>query len=116
MVFFLSSEFVFNLVYGNQWLLAGKMAGILSLMVMVNIITNPVDNSAIIVGRTGFLFSWHICRMLMNFGVVALCIIFKWDILQYLYAWVAMNILLYAVSFSFMYKFSKGNTQSERSL
>jgi O-antigen/teichoic acid export membrane protein len=113
LVFFLSSEFVFNLVYGNQWLLAGKMAGILSLMVMVNIITNPVDNSAIIVGRTGFLFSWHLCRMLMNFGVVALCIFFKWDILQYLYAWVAMNILLYAVSFSFMYKFSKGSTPSE---
>ncbi len=108
LAFFLSSEFLFDLIYGSKWILAGKMAGILSMMVMVNIITNPVDNTAIIVGKTGFLFSWHFARMLMNFGVVALCYFFHWDILQYLYGWVVMNILLYAVSFSFMYKFSKG--------
>ena len=106
--FFLSSEYLFNVIYGSKWLLAGKMAGILSLMVMVNIITNPVDNSAIIVGKTGFLFSWHLSRLLLNIVVLVLCIYFGWAVLTYLYGWVAMNILLYAVSFSFMYKFSKG--------
>lgn len=113
LAFFLSSEYLFDIIYGSKWILAGKMAGILSLMVMVNIITNPVDNSAIIVGKTGFLFSWHLSRMLLNFAVIALSNFLHWDILQYLYGWVLMNILLYIVSFSFMYKFSKGNSNNE---
>jgi O-antigen/teichoic acid export membrane protein len=110
-LFFFFAQNIFDFFYRPEWHDAGKMAAILSLMVMINVITNPVDNSAIIVQKTKFVFFWHLSRLLFNIYIAWLCKYLNQSVYFYLYALVLVNIFHYLINVFFMYKFSKGENR-----
>lgn len=99
---------LFEIVFGEEWRVAGEYARILTVQFFFNYICAALDKSALIVGANRYIFFWNLSRFLANVAGSAVAFYLDFKIESYLYLLAAINIFFYAVSMAVEYRFSLG--------
>jgi O-antigen/teichoic acid export membrane protein len=111
MVLILFSTPIFKVIFGEQWILAGKFASVLSVMAFIGFIITPVDKAAIVVNKTSFEFWYQISRFVFNCIIVAISVLMSLSVFTYLYLLVVISIFHYIIDLVYSYMFSKEKAQ-----
>ena len=98
---------IFRLVFGEQWILAGKVASVLSVSAFVGFFITPIDKAAIVVNKTNYEFWYHIARFVANCGIIVISEFLDLSMFTYLYLFVIISIIHYLIDFVFSYKYSR---------
>jgi O-antigen/teichoic acid export membrane protein len=69
LIAFFQGEFLFRLFFGDEWLVAGEMAGYLAIGMMTQLIANPIIGSLAAVGRQRVGLIIHVARLVLVFIV-----------------------------------------------
>jgi O-antigen/teichoic acid export membrane protein len=98
---------MFVLFFGETWRIAGEYAQILVIGSFFQFIFTPIDKGAIVVGKSTYIFIWHVLRL---FGFALLFIfagIYSFSIETILWSFVAINSTLYLFDGFMGYNFAK---------
>lgn len=107
-VLFLIAPDIFSIVFGEQWRVAGEYARIIIIASFFQFIFTPLDKGALIVGATGYIFIWHVSRLLLLLMILIYTNINETNI-EIIISFVCAAIsLLYIIDGFVEYKFSKG--------
>lgn len=66
-------EEIFRLVFGESWVVAGKLCEILSVAMMMKFIVSPLSTMFIIVKKTKFAIMWQILYFITTISLFILC-------------------------------------------
>jgi O-antigen/teichoic acid export membrane protein len=108
-ILYLYCPFLFSLIFGENWRIAGEYAQILSVTAFIGFVSTPVDKCAIIVGNTQYILIWHVLKLVLNLGAILFYLFFNISIEQYLWILVFINCSLYIMDLFIEYRFSLGN-------
>ena len=101
---------VFALVFGEPWRIAGEYAQILVIASFFQFIFTPIDKGAIVVGKSTYIFIWHILRLFLFVLLFIIAGINSFSIETILWSFVAINISIYLLDGFMEYNFAKKNS------
>jgi len=92
---YLVSPWLFELVFGGSWRIAGEYAQILVCASFFQFIFTPVDKGAVVVGATRYVFAWHFFRLccLLFLFIVANTLVLS--VKEILWSLTIINTILY---------------------
>jgi O-antigen/teichoic acid export membrane protein len=104
---FFSSPFLFALFFGEKWIIAGKIARILSIVLMFEFIVIPLNSLFYIKNKQNIYLRIQFLNMI--FGVMALFSGFYYfnNFYYSIMFFSTTNLIFYFVLFNFSYKYSK---------
>jgi len=105
----IGAPFLFELMFGKEWHVAGEYARILSIGAFFQFVFTPIDKGALVVGATRYIFVWHLIRLssyLVLSGVVLHGLLGTTGALACL---VGINSTLYVIDGIIEWRFAKGN-------
>lgn len=94
---YLLAPALFAVVFGESWRIAGEYAQILVIAAYFQFIFTPIDKGALVVGATGYIFVWHLARLLLLSALVVYTLLNRPPIEWVLYGFTLINSLLYAM-------------------
>lgn len=86
---------MFSIVFGEEWRGAGEIASIISIMVFFQTISSPLSPTVLLAGMQGIDLIWQSFRFLLSLT--------SFYIGYFLFDSYKIAIIIYAVSFSFLY-------------
>jgi O-antigen/teichoic acid export membrane protein len=96
-VLYLSAPWLFEIIFGTDWRVAGEYAQILVVGAFFQFIFTPLDKGAVVVGASRYILAWHATRLafflLLFFAVTRSGM----DIQSALWCFVIINSLLYVL-------------------
>ena len=95
----LVAPWVYPIVFGAQWQLAGQFASIMSLSAYLSFLTTPLDRSCIVAGAWRYIPLWHFGRLASTVAVVALSRWLDWSATTFIIALTLQMSLLYLIDF-----------------
>ena len=107
----LTGPFLYPLVFGSQWHLAGETAQIYAVAAAFSFMTVPFDRSGLIVNAWWYGPSWHFGRLVTTLGVVILSEAVAAPYLTFVVLLTIQSLLLYIVDGGASYLFSRRNTK-----
>lgn len=105
-IFILVAPWIFSLVFGESWAIAGEYAQILAISAYLQFVFTPTDKGPLIVGATKYIFNWNLLRVLLILSAIATTWYFKFDVKVLMWAIVAANSFIYAIDAVVGYFFS----------
>lgn len=108
LIVYLSSPFLFQLLFGESWRVAGEYAQILVLASFFQFVFTPVDKGALIVGATKYIFVWHMLRLLALVVLLVLTAHLSLSVEAVLWFFVSINISLYLLDGVMEFKYAAG--------
>jgi O-antigen/teichoic acid export membrane protein len=106
--FIFFSEDIFALVFGETWRVAGEYARILAVSSYFGFVFTPIDKGALIREKLGYIFNWHLFRLIAFLMAGILSWYFNLKLTQFLIAITFCNVFFYSLDGFFEYRFSKG--------
>ena len=107
----LTGPFLYPLVFGSQWYVAGETAQIYAVAAAFSFMTVPFDRSGLIVNAWWYGPSWHFGRLVTTLGVVILSEAVAAPYLTFVVLLTIQSLLLYIVDGGASYLFSRRNTK-----
>ena len=86
---------IFSTIFGEEWKIAGEMASILAIMVFFQSLSTPLAHSLLIAGQQKLDMCWQFVRLFFSISSI-------WVGYEF-YSSYQVAVVLYAVSFSFLY-------------
>ena len=105
----LTGPFLYSLVFGSQWYVAGQTAQIYAAAAALSFMTVPFERSGLIVNAWWYGPSWHFGRLVTTFGVLVACEAISASYLTFILLLTIQSGLLYVVDGIASYVFSKRN-------
>lgn len=105
----MGAPFLFALMFGKQWHLAGQYARILSIGAFLQFVFTPLDKGALVVGATQYIFLWHLLRLLSYLVLSMLVLKGLLGTTGALTSLVGINSALYVIDGIMGWRFAKGN-------
>jgi O-antigen/teichoic acid export membrane protein len=105
---FIFSPYIFALIFGEAWRVAGEYARILAIETYIGFIFSTVDSGALIVGATNYIAFWHVLRLSINLIIAAISYTYDIRFESYLYLQTISNSSLYLIDIFAQYKLSSG--------
>jgi O-antigen/teichoic acid export membrane protein len=104
---FFSSPFLFSLFFGEKWIVAGKIARILSIVLMFEFIVIPLNSLFYIKNKQKIYLRIQFLNMI--FGIMALFSGFYYfnNFYYSIIFFSTTNLIFYSILFNFSYKYSK---------
>ncbi len=109
---YLFAPFLFAVVFGEEWRVAGDYAQILVVSTFFSFITTPLNKGAIVVGAKRYDLAWNIGRFSCFSALWLLGYSFKLSIDVVLWIFVCANICLYLIDAVYQYKLSGGSSNN----
>jgi O-antigen/teichoic acid export membrane protein len=103
---------LFAFVFGPHWRPAGDFARILAIAAFVQFVCLPVDKSAIITGRTGYLLLWNLLMAAGVLGLWSFVVFGGMSFESFLLLYTALVSIMYLFDLSMQYIFSWRPRQS----
>lgn len=116
MVAVICSDFIYPLVLGKQWEVAGHYAQVFSVAAFFAFISTPLDRITLILRINTYLPIMHFFRMLAAVAVVAVAQIYKLEFSSYLILLTFQMSLLYSLDMVFGYFFLDRDARRRRLL
>ena len=107
----LTGPFLYPLVFGSQWYVAGETAQIYAVAAAFSFMTVPFDRSGLIVNAWWYGPSWHFGRLVTTLGVVILSEVIVAPYLTFVVLLTIQSLLLYIVDGGASCLFSRRNTK-----
>ena len=107
----LASPFLYPLIFGSQWYIAGETAQIYAVAAAFSFMTAPFDRSGLIVNAWWYGPSWHFGRLVTTLGVVILSEAIAAPYLTFIVFLTIQSLLLYVVDGGASYLFARRNTK-----
>lgn len=98
--FFLFGEDIFQIFFGDAWIVAGTYVEIISIAVFVKFIVSPLSTIFMATNNLRFVATWQItyfCTTILLFSIST-----KFDFHNLLWAYVIHEVVLYAIYFMLM--------------
>jgi O-antigen/teichoic acid export membrane protein len=99
---------LFAWLFGPIWETAGMFAQILMVASFVSFVFAPVDKAAVIFQRTRFIMAWHVARLGLKLGVVAMVPLMGLSVVEMLWAIVVIRVGLYCIDVVYEYRLARG--------
>ena len=106
-IIYFVSPFIFELVFGSQWKVAGEYAQILIVSSFFRFILTPLDKGAVVVGASYYIFIWHTCRLIGYLTLFAAAKMIIFPIKTILWLFVIINIAIYTTDGIVGYRFAR---------
>jgi O-antigen/teichoic acid export membrane protein len=104
------SEMLFGFVFGAQWTVSGKIAGILVFSYAIKFVVSPLSSVLVALERLQLLAVW---RILYFTAILSLFLLENIDVLMFFTIYTAIDVLFYTIYFVLIWF---AGTQYERSL
>ena len=106
-----TGPFLYPLVFGAQWYVAGQTAQIYAVAAALSFLTMPFDRSGLIVNAWWYGPGWQLGRLVTTISVLLICEMFSAPYLTFVSFIAAQSACLYAVDACASYLFSRRNTK-----
>jgi O-antigen/teichoic acid export membrane protein len=105
---YFASPFLFEVVFGSTWRIAGEYAQVLVVMSFFQFICTPLDKGALVVGATAYILSWHTLR-LFSFAIMFFSTAyFSIRVEEALWVFTAINTFIYILDVLVEYRYAIG--------
>lgn len=101
------SPWVFPIVFGAKWHLAGVYASIFAVSGLMSFISSPLDRTCFIVNAWKYPFVWNIVRLTSSILTNYISLRYEFSFIEYLKLYVFQLSILYLIDLLFSYKFSQ---------
>lgn len=102
----LVSTWIFPIIFGSQWVVAGRFASILVFGELFSFVTAPLGRSCLIVGANWYLPVWHGSRSLTSALVAVAAWKLNVSIDGYLWLLISQAATLYLIDYAAQWRFS----------
>jgi O-antigen/teichoic acid export membrane protein len=92
---FLFSPYLFGIVFGKNWIVAGEYAQIMVIMFFLSFVTSPLSSLCMVAEKQKLEFIWQVCRIILSFVSFVMG--------YYLFNNAKIAIALFTGSFSLLY-------------
>ena len=106
-----TGPFLYPLVFGAQWYVAGQTAQIYAVAAALSFLTMPFDRSGLIVNAWWYGPGWQLGRLVTTISVLLICEMVSAPYLTFVSFLAAQSACLYAVDACASYLFSRRNTK-----
>ena len=107
----LTGPFLYPLVFGSQWHVAGETAQIYAVSAAFSFMTVPFDRSALIVNAWWYGPSWHFGRLVTTLATILLSEMISAPYMTFVWFVAVQSVLLYAIDGCSSYLFARRNTK-----
>lgn len=109
LVLWFFSETLIPLIFGENWILTGKIAKLLSLVFLIQIIVGPISGATLIpLGKIKLNAIWQYARFsFMAIGLLLMAYVYKLDFLAFIEAYSYFTVISYSVYFFIIYSVIK---------
>jgi O-antigen/teichoic acid export membrane protein len=83
-IIFFFGEWIFALVFGEEWRIAGEYSRILIPLIMVRFITAPISVSLSVFERQKISLLWQVGLLVLTMTIFALVWYFNWDMITFM--------------------------------
>ena len=106
LVLWLFSESLIPIIFGSNWMLTGKVAKILSLVFLIQMVVGPISSTILIpLGKIKLNAIWQYSRFIfMTLSLLVMIYILKLDFLQFIRGYSYCVFLTYLIYFAVIYK------------
>lgn len=103
LIFFIS-EWVFALIFGEEWRLAGTYAQIITPLLFVRFVVAPVSVSLSIFEKQHISLFWQLGLFLLAITAIGIAFYYNLDFFNFLYIFVATLFFYYLIFLAILYK------------
>lgn len=107
----LTGPFLYPLVFGSQWHVAGETAQIYAVAAAFSFMTVPFDRSGLIVNAWWYGPSWHFGRLVTTLAAILLSEMISAPYMTFVWFVAVQSVLLYAIDGCSSYLFARRNTK-----
>lgn len=107
----LTGPFLYPLVFGSQWHVAGETAQIYAVAAAFSFMTLPFDRSGLIVNAWWYGPSWHFGRLVTTLATILLSEMISAPYMTFVWFVAVQSVLLYAIDGCSSYLFARRNTK-----
>ena len=107
----LTGPFLYPLVFGSQWHVAGETAQIYAVAAAFSFMTVPFDRSGLIVNAWWYGPSWHFGRLVTTLATILLSEMISAPYMTFVWFVAVQSVLLYAIDGCSSYLFARRNTK-----
>ena len=93
------STWMYPLLFGSNWAVAGEFAVVMSASALLAFVTVPVDKTCIVVGAWRYIPLWHTSRLVSACLVAWLAHALAWSALVFVVAFTIQACVMYIVDF-----------------
>lgn len=97
---------IYPIVFGHAWVDAGRFAVLLSISSFFSFITSPLDRTCIVVGASWYIPVWHLARTITVIIVVLLSLVYKFVLIEFIFALVVQMVVMYIVDYLYEWRFA----------
>ncbi|MCD4683518.1 MAG: oligosaccharide flippase family protein [Bacteroidales bacterium] len=108
LLLFIIAPELFSLIFGEEWRIAGDYARILVVGEFVTFVSSPFNKASLIREKKQYIFYWNLSRLFFMLIVSGISILYKLEVTQFLWLFVAVRTSHYIWDFFACYRFSKG--------
>jgi O-antigen/teichoic acid export membrane protein len=83
-IIFFFGEWIFALVFGEEWRIAGEYSRILIPLIMVRFVTAPISVSLSVFERQKISLLWQVGLLILTMVIFALVWYFNWDMITFM--------------------------------
>jgi O-antigen/teichoic acid export membrane protein len=98
---------LYQLVFGNKWLLSGQFARVMAFSFLVRFVASPVSSVFLVKHELRRLAVWQVVYFLIVLGISLAARVFHLPIMELLYAYVAGDLCMYVLYFYLSVQISK---------
>jgi len=102
----LLAPWIYPIVFGANWALAGEYAALLSVGAFFSFATSPLDRACLVVGAWLYIPLWHAARVLSTAAVAWVAWMAEWEMRQFLELLVFQMSVLFLIDYWAEYRFS----------
>ena len=107
----LTGPFLYPLIFGSQWHVAGETAQIYAVAAAFSFMTVPFDRSGLIVNAWWYGPSWHFGRLVTTLATILLSEMISAPYMTFVWFVAVQSVLLYAIDGCSSYLFARRNTK-----
>lgn len=108
LIIFFFGEWIFALVFGEEWRIAGEYSRILIPLIMVRFITAPLSVSLSVFERQKISLFWQIGLLVISLIIFGLVMYFGWDMITFMILTSSILTLYYVYFIFLLYRVVSG--------
>lgn len=103
-----AAPWLFAVIFGAEWRVAGEYAQIMSLAAFVQFVFLPVDKAALIIGATRYIMAWNIVMMVLLGGLAYLTMTHGLGVKIFIAGITVVMVVMYTADGVIQYNYSLG--------
>ncbi len=104
---FFAGPFLFSLIFGNNWIIAGQFAAILSFSYWIKLVISPLSSVFNSINRIKIASFWQVAYTVTTIATLAVSVYFNVSLEELLFIYAVHEVVQYSIYFALAFYYTK---------